>query len=923
MNIEDAVERLRKEEYRVEAGQSFRVGTLAPEDAWGVARCFFSVRGIDYPFPVYFDPDYLVEADRSGEIRVVTARTPKGDVVGCGVLHHSGAPNASVYELARYVVLPDYRNTDVALDIQNFLVDSLLPAMDAEQVFGEALCHQVFDQKFWAMSRFRETALEVGLMPASAYGLSGDRVSALLQFHCLKDTDIDLYLPEVYADALEYILEGLELRRRIRRMEAPVPSHLRTRVTTEYYDFAQVARVNALAVGPNFIKTIRGLEDEASRRGVRMQEYFLSLGEPWTAHAVALLREHGFFFGGFLPNWLGSDGILVQKVLDMPDLDAIKLYSERAHRILGFICEDIDSNPACLPSRRKRAVSAVSPEELLEGDARAMEEVVLDGEGLTLEKVVAVSRLDRPARLTEDREVVDRVDASASFIRWGVKTGEPIYGVNTGFGGMANVTVGEEKLAALQNNLIRFLQAGAGGYLSRQDVRAAILVRANSHVKGVSGIRRELIERMLLFLNRGATPVVREMGSIGASGDLVPLATITGALIGADPSFQVDFQGERLDSLTALERLGLSPEPLGPKEGLAMVNGTSVMTGIAANCLYEARQLAALALACHALYIQALRATNQSFHPFIQAVKPHPGQIWTGERMLELLDGSRFIRNELDGHHDTQGDQPVQDRYSLRCLPQYLGPVIDGIFQAVRTVEVELNSASDNPLIDGKNAVSYHTGNFLGQYIGVWMDHLRYYLGLLAKHLDTQIALLVAPEFSGGLAPSLVGNLERGVNMGLKGLQISANSIMPLISFYGNSIADRYPTHAEQFNQNINSQGFNSAVLARKSVDALRHYVSAALIFGVQGVELRMSQMRGIYDPRDDLSPATASLYEAVYGVLGRSPSAGRPLVWDDDQQALDGYLHLLAEDILHQGPVVQAVQGIVARMTRRESEAK
>jgi phenylalanine ammonia-lyase len=914
--MDEVIKKLQQEHCGIEPGQSFGVDTLKPEDAWGVARCFFSSFGAGYAFKMYFDPDYLLEADRTGAIRLAVARTDKGDIVGCGVLYRSSAPNPKVYELGRYVVLPEYRNTDVALNIQDFVVDKLLPGMEVDQVFGEAVCHQVFDQKFWAMSKFRETAIEVGLMPAAAYGLEGDRVSTLLQFHHVKGCVIDLYIPAEYQEAMEYILGGLSLQRRVVRSDAPVPLHHHTRTACEYYDFAQVARVNVVTVGSDFLKTVQGLEVQAEGRGVRMQEVFLNLGESWTGHAITQLRERGYFFGGFLPHWFGSDGLLMQKVLDMPDLDAIKLFSERAHRILGFIRKDIESNPACLPLRREEKMQMPPPGMRDAGDALAIHEVVLMGAGLTIDEVAAVARWERPVRLTDEKEVIENVDASAAFIRWGVRTGEPIYGVNTGFGGMANVAISEKELCALQNNLIRFLQAGAGDYLHRQDVRAAILARANSHMRGVSGIRRELIERMLVFLNHGATPVVRDMGSIGASGDLVPLATITGAIIGADPSFEVDLAGERLDALTAIARLGLAPLQLGPKEGLAMVNGTSVMTGIAANCLYEARQLIALALACHALYLQALRASNQSFHPFVQQVKPHPGQVWTAARMLELLRGSRYIRHELDGHHESQGDQPVQDRYSLRCLPQYFGPIIDGFRQAVQVVEVELNSASDNPLIDGKNAISYHTGNFLGQYIGVWMDHLRYYLGLLAKHLDTQIALLVAPEFSGGLTPSLVGNPERGVNMGLKGLQISANSMMPLLSFYGNSIADRYPTHAEQFNQNINSQGFNSALLARKSVGILRSYLSAALIFGVQSVELRAHQMGNTFDARQFLSSATIPVYEAVYAAIDRQPSVDRPLIWDDDQQPLDRYLTLLAEDISREGHLVHAVKGVIAELS-------
>lgn len=227
---------------------------------------------------------------------------------------------------------------------------------------------------------------------------------------------------------------------------------------------------------------------------------------------------------------------------------------------------------------------------------------------------------------------------------------------------------------------------------------------------------------------------------------------------------------------------------------------------------------------------------------------------------------------------------------------------------------MEINSATDNPLIDVANQASYHGGNFLGQHIGVAMDHLRYYIGLLAKHLDAQIALLVAPEFNNGLSPSLVGNTERSVNMGLKGLQITGNSIMPLLSFYGNSIADRFPTHAEQFNQNINSQGFNSANLARHSIELFQQYLAVSLIFGVQAVDLRTYAIAGHYDATVCLSPATQKLYLAVRNIVGKPPLADKPYIWNDDEQFLDQHIALIAHDISVGGEIIQAISNIQLR---------
>jgi phenylalanine ammonia-lyase len=529
--------------------------------------------------------------------------------------------------------------------------------------------------------------------------------------------------------------------------------------------------------------------------------------------------------------------------------------------------------------------------------------VTLRGESLTIAEVVRVARHGARVRLSDEADIVRRVAASCEYITNAVEAGTLIYGVSTGFGGMANTLISRDDAGELQHNLLWFLKAGAGRRLPNADVRAAMVLRANSLLRGVSGVRFELIKRFETFLNAGVTPHVHELGSIGASGDLVPLASIGGALIGLDPCFTVDFDGETVDALTALRRLGLPPLQLRPKEGLALVNGTAVMTGIAATCVYDARLLLALTLGAHALAIQALRGTIQPFHPFIHAHKPHPGQLWAAASVRQLLEGSRLIRPEARDRHGPCGPDLIQDRYSLRCLPQYMGPIVDGIAQIARQIEVEMNAATDNPLIDAEHMVSYHCGNFLGQYVGVAMDQLRYYLGLLAKHLDAQVALLVAPEFSNGLPPSLRGNPARKVNMGLKGLQLAGNSIMPLLTFFGNSLVGHFPTHAEQFNQNINSQGLGSATLARQSIE-----LAIALMFGVQAVDLRTYVATGQYDARTCLSPATVPLYEAVREVVGRPPSQSLPYIWNDNEQPLDAHIARLAADIAAGGRIPRAV---------------
>jgi len=538
--------------------------------------------------------------------------------------------------------------------------------------------------------------------------------------------------------------------------------------------------------------------------------------------------------------------------------------------------------------------------------------VTVSGTQLTIDEVVNVARKGAKVAISNDPVVQERVKKSNDFILNAVANNQPIYGVTSGFGAMAYKAISKEQAMELQNNIPWFHKVGTGNLLPQADVRASILVRMNSHLQGASGIRMSMIERMGTFLNEGATPQVREFASIGASGDLSPLSYITACLIGLDESWKVDYDGEVLGAQTVLKKLGLEREELGPKEGLAMVNGTSVMTGIAAGVVYDTRNLLALAFGAHSLLFQGLGATNQSFHPFIHEHKPLPGQMASAKVMLDLLSGSKLIADELEGQHEFRGgDEPIQDRYSLRCLPQYMGPIIDGLRLIGQQVEMEINSATDNPLVDEARGNTYHGGNFLGQYIGVSMDQLRYHIGMLAKHLDVQIAMAVMPAFNNGLSAMLVGNTERPINGGLQSLQICGNCIMPQLMFFGNPLTPHYPTHAEGFNQNINSQGFGSANLSRRSVEIFQQYMAISLLFGVQAAELRTHKVLGHYDASQSLSQALLPLYAAIYEVIGRQFSAEQALIWNDYEQAMDAYIAAITEDIRQGGKIVRAVSGV------------
>lgn len=537
--------------------------------------------------------------------------------------------------------------------------------------------------------------------------------------------------------------------------------------------------------------------------------------------------------------------------------------------------------------------------------------VTLGESNLTIDQVAGAAFFHSPVGVSTNMATRQRLSASQWLVERAVNEGAIIYGITTGFGGMGDVIVNRSDAEHLQRNLLFYHKTGVGHALPEEDVRAAMLLRAHTLCRGFSGVRMAIIERYVACLNLGFTPVVPEHGSIGASGDLVPLNYIAGAVLGQSDSFRVKLNGVNLGAASALKQLCLSPLMLRPKEGLAMINGTSMMTGIAANCVHRARRLLAVAMGAHALALQGLRGSNRFLNPFPHAQKPHPGQIWTANQMRRLLKGSRLMREESTKPGPYNGHGLVQDRYSLRCLPQFFGPIVEGIRAIISQVTTEINSVTDNPLIDPDTGDWHYSGNFLGEHISVAMDHLRSYIGLLAKHLDVQIASLVTPYFSNGLPASLVGNPDRKINMGLKGLQLTANSISPLLLFLGNSLADRFPTHAEQYNQNINSLGFGSANLARQSLDLFEQYLSIALIFGIQALDLRTYGLGGHYDSREYLSPMTAELYTAVRSIVDSPPSRQRPYIFDDEDRPLDTDVERIATQISRRVPIATVLDAI------------
>lgn len=516
----------------------------------------------------------------------------------------------------------------------------------------------------------------------------------------------------------------------------------------------------------------------------------------------------------------------------------------------------------------------------------------IDGSSvLTINDIIAVSKHE--LKVVLDERLREKLTLSQQIIADALKRKEIIYGVNTNFGGMATHLLNENEYHSLQQNLLHGLKCGVGKQLSRTQVRATMLIRIQSLAHGVSGVSYELLHRLCVFLNKGLTPVVYEHGSIGASGDLIPLAYIAGAITGSHPSFEVEHNGKTISSHEALLLADLPPYILQPKEGLALINGTAAMTGIAAENCYISKKIMDVVLIIQAFYMQAMRSNEQPLDAFIHQCKPFKGQQYIAKQLRDLLKGSRMI---TPAHEPINSSSTiVQQRYGIRCYPQYAGAVFDSLEQINTWIETEANSVTDNPLVDVDNGRILSGGNFMGQYVALGMDHLRINISLLAKHLDVQIAQIMTPEFSNGLTPSLISPNGDGAQFGLKGLQICANSIVPILIRQAQPITPLYPTHAEQYNQNISSQGFSAALQSAEAVELMKKFLAINVLVALQAVDIRCYLECHHFDSRKILSAETRGFYQHMHELLEKPFSAQAAFIQQDDLVNTDAYINRLS----------------------------
>jgi histidine ammonia-lyase/phenylalanine ammonia-lyase len=470
----------------------------------------------------------------------------------------------------------------------------------------------------------------------------------------------------------------------------------------------------------------------------------------------------------------------------------------------------------------------------------------LDGASLTIEDALDVSRGQRTVAVSD--RAVGAVQASRDLKHRLIASEIPIYGVTTGFGDSAHRQISPDKAGKLQQNILRFMGVGTGAIAPAEVARVTMLLRANCLSKGNSGVRVELIERVLDLLNNDVVPLIPERGSCGASGDLAPLSYVGRALAGDG---DVLFRGVRRPAAEVLAELELEPFLLEAKEGLALTNGTSFMSAFACVTIGAARELADLADLMTAMASESLLGNRGHFNAFLfDKAKPHPGMVTSARHIRGLLadsglaaDSDQLFEGGLDGAGFLELDRHVQDKYSIRCAPHVIGPLRDVLDWVERWVSVEINSSDDNPLFNVSGGRVESGGNFYGGHIGQAMDSLKVALANLCDLIDRQIAHVVDEKFNRGLTANLIPRFdptdpEAGLHHGFKGLQLCA-SAMTAEAMHLCAPTTIHSRSTEAHNQDKVSMGTIAARDARSIVELAENIAAIHLMACCQALELR------------------------------------------------------------------------------------
>ncbi|WP_305303164.1 histidine ammonia-lyase [Romboutsia ilealis] len=460
-----------------------------------------------------------------------------------------------------------------------------------------------------------------------------------------------------------------------------------------------------------------------------------------------------------------------------------------------------------------------------------MNRVFINGNNLTIEDVVNVCRNNYEVIITE--EAIINVKKSRELVDKLVDEGKISYGITTGFGRFSDVAISREDSKLLQENLIISHSCGVGNPLSEDTVRAIMLLRVNNLAKGYSGIRLETLQTLVDMINKGVHPIIPEKGSLGASGDLAPLSHMVLTMIGEGEAI---YKGERMPSKWAMEKSGISiMDSLSSKEGLALINGTQVMTAIGLLATYDAMNLLKTADIAYCLTMEALNGITCAMDERVHKVRPHQGQINTAKNILDILKGSEMTSK--------QGEIRVQDAYSLRCTPQIHGASKDAIEYVMNKINIEINSVTDNPIIFANEEEIISGGNFHGQPIALSFDFLGIALSEIANISERRLEKLVNPALNHGLPAFLVNH--GGLNSGFMIVQYSAASLVSENKVLAHPASvDSIPSSANQ--EDHVSMGTIAARKARDIMENARKVIAMEILSATQAIDLRGKKRLGI-----------------------------------------------------------------------------
>lgn len=449
--------------------------------------------------------------------------------------------------------------------------------------------------------------------------------------------------------------------------------------------------------------------------------------------------------------------------------------------------------------------------------------IKIDGNSLTINDVIKVTRNHEKVKIGQN--AIDKIKKSQKYVEKILNTNEVVYGINTGVGELANKLISKSEISQLQKNIIRSHSTGVGEPFSEEIVRGVILLRANALAKGYSGVRIKLIEMLLNLLNEDIYPYIPSQGSVGASGDLAPLSHLALVLIGEGECIQ---NGKRVDSKGILEEKKLTHIELGPKEGLALINGTQIMSSIACKVIADSELLLKNAQIASGMSLEALKGTSKAFDEKIHAVRPHNGQVRCAKNMREIIKDSEIIKSHVNC-------EKVQDAYTLRCIPQVYGAVIDTIEFVKKTISVEINSATDNPLIFADENEVISGGNFHGEPVAFAMDYLGIAISEIGNISERTIDRLVNPHVS-GLPPFL--SKKSGLNSGMMIAQYVAAALVSENKVLAHPASvDSIPTSAGQ--EDHVSMG---PIAARHCLDILKNVqnvIAIEMLCAAQGIDFQ------------------------------------------------------------------------------------